>query len=141
MSKVFTHNRQVEFNHCDPAGIVFYPRYFEMISSVCERFFSDAVDFSWAGTVMKQGYGTPMGNIEVRFHAASRLEDWLDFSLNIKKIGNASVTFLITCSCAGQPRFTCTATLVYANIATNASHPWPDAPRAAMQHYITPSLD
>jgi 4-hydroxybenzoyl-CoA thioesterase len=23
----------IEFNHCDPAGIVFYPRYFEMTMS------------------------------------------------------------------------------------------------------------
>ena len=34
MSDTFTIRRQVEFNHCDPAGIVFYPRYFEMISAV-----------------------------------------------------------------------------------------------------------
>lgn len=32
---------QIEFNHCDPAGIVFYPRYFEMVNSVIENFFAD----------------------------------------------------------------------------------------------------
>ena len=30
----FTTQRKVRFQHCDPAGIVFYPRYFEMINSV-----------------------------------------------------------------------------------------------------------
>ena len=29
---------QIEFNHCDPAGIVFFPRYYQMVSSVCENF-------------------------------------------------------------------------------------------------------
>ena len=33
----------IEFNHCDPAGIVFYPRYFEMTNSVVENFFADEV--------------------------------------------------------------------------------------------------
>ena len=28
----FSHEQRVRFGHCDPAGIVFYPRYFEMIN-------------------------------------------------------------------------------------------------------------
>ena len=44
---------QIEFNHCDPAGIVFYPRYFEMTNSVVENFFADVVgrSFAQSGTV------------------------------------------------------------------------------------------
>ena len=38
----------VEFNHCDPAGIVFYPRYFEMVNSVVENFFLEDVGYSFA---------------------------------------------------------------------------------------------
>ena len=38
----------VEFNHCDPAGIVFYARYFEMTNSVCENFFAEVVRRSYA---------------------------------------------------------------------------------------------
>ena len=30
----FIAQRKVRFQHCDPAGIVFYPRYFEMLNSV-----------------------------------------------------------------------------------------------------------
>ena len=30
----------VRFQHCDPAGIVFYPRYFEMISQSVEEWFA-----------------------------------------------------------------------------------------------------
>ena len=39
---------QIEFNHCDPAGIVFYPRYFEMVNSVCENFFREVAGLSYA---------------------------------------------------------------------------------------------
>ncbi|MDO6724894.1 thioesterase family protein [Celeribacter halophilus] len=138
MSETFKLKRQVEFNHCDPAGIVFYPRYFEMISSVTERFFSDALDLSWARIVLTQDHGTPMGNIEVRFHAPSKLEDWLDFSLTIKRVGRSSATLCIDCHCDGEPRFTCVATLVYSNIKTSKSDAWPDAARAAMTRFQSP---
>ena len=32
----FTAEMTVAFRHCDPAGIVFYPRYFEMINDFVE---------------------------------------------------------------------------------------------------------
>ncbi len=138
MTDTFILRRQVEFNHCDPAGIVFYPRYFEMISAVTERFFADAVGFGW--TAMREsGNGTPMGTIEARFHAPSRLEDWLDFVLTVKRIGRSSAVLLITGSCEGEPRFTCEATVIHANVDSGSSSPWPDALRAIMSRYLHPS--
>lgn len=136
MSEVFTIRRQVEFNHCDPAGIVFYPRYFEMISATIERFFSDGIGFSWKDMGLTEGYGTPMGNIEVRFHNPSYLEDWLDFDLTVKRIGRSSATLQIKCSSEGEPRFTCEATLVYANIQQGGAQSWPEEPRTRMSRFL-----
>ena len=34
----FLHPQAVLFRHCDPAGIVFYPRYFEMLNDCVEAF-------------------------------------------------------------------------------------------------------
>lgn len=36
---LFTFTQKVLFKHCDPAGIVFYPRYFEIINDCIEAFF------------------------------------------------------------------------------------------------------
>ena len=141
MSETFTLRRQVEFNHCDPAGIVFYPRYFEMISAVTERFFADAIGYSWAQMGRSGGAGTPMGEINVRFHAPSRLEDLLAFSLTVERIGASSARIQILCHCGDQHRFTCKATLVYARLETGGSAPWPDTARAAMARYLSPSED
>ena len=57
MSQRFRLTRPVEFNHCDPAGIVFYPRYFEMISATIERFLADAIDYSWTRMGVFSGVG------------------------------------------------------------------------------------
>ena len=54
----YTRLIQIEFNHCDPAGIVFYPRYFEMTNSVVENFFADVVGRSFAQMHSGQGGGT-----------------------------------------------------------------------------------
>ena len=44
--KLFRQSQDITFRQCDPAGIVFYPRYFEMMNDAIERFFSDIVALS-----------------------------------------------------------------------------------------------
>ena len=39
MAAPFVSQVEVRFRHCDPAGIVFYPRYFEMINDFVEEWF------------------------------------------------------------------------------------------------------
>src|SRR5260370_493059 len=39
MASAFVSQVQVLFRHCDPAGIVFYPRYFEMVNDLVEEWF------------------------------------------------------------------------------------------------------
>lgn len=102
---------QVEFNHCDPAGIVFYPRYFEMTNSVVENFFADVLDCSFA-KMMEDRAGVPTARIEVNFHAPSRLGEKLDFGLQIVRVGNASVAFRIVVHASGIDRLTADLTLV-----------------------------
>lgn len=137
MSQVFTIRRQVEFNHCDPAGIVFYPRYFEMISALLERFFADGIGVSWKqmGT-LDGGMATPMGEIQIRFSAPSRLEDWLDLTLQVKSIGGASATFGVTCDCESEPRFAGEFTIIYASLDAGKATRWPDGMRSTMLRYL-----
>ena len=59
---------QIEFNHCDPAGIVFFPRYYEMVSSVCENFHKDIAGRSYA-RMMAARQGVPTVRMETDFHA------------------------------------------------------------------------
>ena len=44
----YTRPIRIEFNHCDPAGIVFYPRYVEMLNDVVEHWFQHALGCSFA---------------------------------------------------------------------------------------------
>lgn len=125
---------QIEFNHCDPAGIVFYPRYFEMTNSVVENFFADVLGYSFA-KMMEDRAGVPTARIEVNFHAPSRLGEKLDFSLNISRIGRSSVGFRITAHASGLDRLTADLTLVNVD-GRGQSQPWSPDVRCRMQTFV-----
>ena len=123
----------IEFNHCDPAGIVFYPRYFEMTNHVCENFFRDVAGRSY-GQMMASQTGVPMVHIEVDFRAVSYLDDVLDVTLEIKKIGRSSITVEIIAACHGETRLTTTMVLCWMDGPRSA--PWPDEMRAKLQAFM-----
>ena len=126
----------IEFNHCDPAGIVFYPRYFEMTNHVCENFFREAVGVSYA-EMMKQGAGVPTVRIETDFRAPSRLGDVLDVTLEVVRLGGSSVTFEIIGACE-EVRLVVLITLVWVKeeAGTIAPRAWPEAMKARLAGYV-----
>lgn len=123
----------IEFNHCDPAGIVFYPRYFEMTNHVCENFFREVVGRSY-GQMMAARTGVPMVHIEVDFRAVSYLDDILDVTLGIVKLGRSSLTVQIVAAYHGQHRLT--ATMVLCWMEDRKAAPWPDAMRARLSEFM-----
>ncbi len=125
---------QIEFNHCDPAGIVFYPRYFEMTNSVVENFFAEVLDCSFA-KMMEDRAGVPTARIEVNFHAPSRLGEKLDFALTITRIGRSSVAFRITAHANEIDRLTADLTLVNVN-GLGQSQAWSPSVRSRMKTFF-----
>ena len=123
----------VEFNHCDPAGIVFYPRYFEMTNSVVENFFAEEGGHSFA-RMMADGQGVPTARLETNFHAPSRLGDRLDFTLDVTRIGGASIGFTLTARCAQELRITADLTLVW--VQAGRPTPWPEALRHRLAAHL-----
>lgn len=126
----------VEFNHCDPAGIVFYPRYFEMINSVVENFFREAMDHPFA-RMMAEGTGVPAVRIETEFRAPSRLGEVLEWTLEVARVGGSSAELRVGAHGPGKGdrpelRLRAEMTLVFASLQGGA-RPWPDATRARLE--------
>ena len=124
---------QIEFNHCDPAGIVFYPRYFEMTNSVVENFFNDVVGRSFASMHRGADNGVPTVSLAAEFLAASRLGDKVLFSLKIEKLGRSSVSLRIEGHMGAELRLRVALTLVWIDGMKSAA--WPDAMRARLVAY------
>jgi 4-hydroxybenzoyl-CoA thioesterase len=131
---IYARSIPVEFNHCDPAGIVFYPRYFEMTNSVVENFFREVAGHSFAA-MMQAREGVPTARIETEFHAPSRLGDVLDWRLSVAKLGGSSVTFALEAWCDGARRVSVRLVLVQVG-GEGRPKPWTDAMRARIETYL-----
>ena len=129
----FSFIQKVLFKHCDPAGIVFFPRYFEMMNDCVEAFFDEALD--WPFEKLLQTAGIPTATIATQFNAPSWHGDKLDLQLEITRIGCSSFDYLMTANCAEEQRFKTEATLVHINLKCKPT-PIPDAVRLRLRDLI-----
>lgn len=116
----------VRFAHVDPAGIVFYPRYFEMLNAAVEDMFAEQIGVDFATMHLDRKIGVPTVNLSVDFHAASRLGDLLDFTIDVEKVGGSSATLNVAVTSAGAPRLSIRVVLVCMDLDAGKSMPWPD---------------
>ena len=116
MGRIFETNRLVRHGHTDPAGIVFYPRYFEMINEVVEDFFREALGRPFGDWHRRKKTGVPTVHIETSFFAPSYCDDVLTFSLKISRLGHSSATFQIAGRCDDEQRLTTALTLAHVDL-------------------------
>jgi 4-hydroxybenzoyl-CoA thioesterase len=133
---VFEHRRAIRFADMDPAGIVFYPRYFEMINETVEAWFREALGRGFDEMILKERFGVPLARIEVDFKTPGGLDDELVFRLTVERIGGASAALRIRALCGDEVRFEARLTIVYLDIDAHKPTPIPDALRARMTDYL-----
>ncbi len=132
---VFETERKIQFQHCDPAGIVFYPRYFELMNSVVEDWFETVVGISFAEIHGPRGAAVPAVHIDVDFFAASRLGDRLTFALSVERLGDASATLKITARAGDEHRLAARLIIAHVDAAVSGATPFPDDLRAAVDRF------
>ena len=114
--------QKVLFKHCDPAGIVFYPRYFEMMNDCVEAFF-DHIGHPMH-EILKDG-GVPTVQVQTRFQKPSRHGDDLVIHLLPQRVGNSSFTFEIKALAGEEERFASDMVIVHVD-NNGAAEAWPD---------------
>lgn len=135
-AKVFTTTAKVRFAHTDPAGIIFYPRYFEMLNQVMEDWFADGLGYSFRQMVVKEGNGVPAVQVEAEFISPSELGDEILFSLVVEDLGRSSCRVRVVGTVDGVLRVKLRLTVVHTAMRALRSAPWPDSLRARMEQYI-----
>ncbi len=137
MAEPYRTTRRVLFEHCDPARIVFYPRYFELVNGVVEEWFREGLAHPFH-VMIPGGYGVPTAQIEAAFHAPSRLGEMLDIALEVTRLGRTSLRFVQRFTCGDEIRVTAEATLVYVALEDGRPRPWPAAVRARLAEMLIP---
>jgi 4-hydroxybenzoyl-CoA thioesterase len=75
---MFAHSRSItiEWGDCDPAGIVYYPRYFQMFDTSTAELFRAALDCTKLEMMRRFDFaGFPMVDTGARFSTPSRFGD------------------------------------------------------------------
>ena len=80
----FTKQKVIRFSHCDPAGIVFYPRYVELCNEVVEDWFADGLGFPLHRFQQQLRLTIPAVRLETAFLKTSTHGDVLDFTLAVR---------------------------------------------------------
>ena len=89
MNQPFIKTEKIRFKHVDYAGIVFYPRFLEMLNDLVEDWFEEALDRPFHE--MHETNGIPTVDLKVQFKNAARLGQVLQKKLWVKNLGFASV--------------------------------------------------
>ena len=136
MARRFSKTFRIRHGHTDPAGIVFYPRYYELISATIEDFFAEALGMPFGDLHVRQRIGVPTVHIETTFFAPSYCDDEVEFSLSVTKLGRTSMTLSIDASKDGEKRLH--SDHVIANVALDEMRPRPFSPalRDLLMEYL-----
>lgn len=89
MNKSFTKKEKIRFKYIDYAGIVFYPRFLEMLNDLVEDWFEEALDRPFSK--MHETNGIPTVDLKVQFKNAARIGETLTKKLWVAELKSSSI--------------------------------------------------
>jgi 4-hydroxybenzoyl-CoA thioesterase len=139
-ANAFRSRHLVRFSHCDPAGIVFYPRFFDLFSSTLEDWFQTGIDCPFGGEFMvDRNLRVPGLSMTVEFLRACRMGEFLDVDLWVTRMGRSSFDLALAGSVAGEARLHVLWTVCIIDFATFKSTPVPEDLRERMRVFMAPN--
>jgi 4-hydroxybenzoyl-CoA thioesterase len=133
----FRSTQVVRYFHCDPGGIVYFPRFFDMFTAAAEDWFAEGLGCPWGTDLMgARKLIVPSVAVRVEFLHASRLGEALDFLLWPTQLGRSSVKFALTGSSGGAERLRAVWSICFASRESFRSTPIPDDLRERMQRFV-----
>lgn len=136
--KKFQLDIPVRFEHVDAAGIVFYPRYIEMLNRVIEEWFGMALQCNFSRLHFERRLGIPTAHLDVSFIKPSRLDDTLRFNLHLKEMRNSAFIVEHAVDHGSERRLHVVHSLVFVSLDDLKPVRIPDDFRERMRHYLIP---
>ncbi len=136
MAKAFSVEVPIRFSNCDPAGIVYFPEFFDLINSLVEDWFTIAMETSYADLMMRQHIGTPTIDIQCEFIKPCRYGEHLRLELAVTKLGRTSFHLAETGTVAGELRWRTRHVLCFLSTETYRPVPIPEGLREKMSRFM-----
>jgi 4-hydroxybenzoyl-CoA thioesterase len=88
---VHVHRVEVRFGDCDPAGIVYYPRFFGFFHDAMETWFAEHLGVAYAGVVLGRKIGFPAVHAEADYRSPCAFGDRIAVELRVRSLGRSSI--------------------------------------------------
>lgn len=133
---VYRREQRVRFGDCDPAGIVFFPRYHEMLNALVEDWFTLGLGIDYAELIGTRRVGLPTVRLASEFQRVSRMGDRLQQGVAIERLGRSSLALRIRFEGDDGCRVQFEQVLVCTSLETHRPIPFPDDLRAALERAL-----
>jgi len=131
----FTRSVPIRFSHCDAAGIVYFPHYFDMFNGLIEDWYKDELGYDYATLIMGGRVGFPFVHIECDFKIPSKMGEIIDLTLLVARVGRSSLSIAIVCHRDGLIRLRARMITAMMSLETRQPVPLPQDLRAAIEAY------
>src|SRR5258706_14406113 len=123
---IFTTTRKIRFSHCDPAGIVYFVNFFDMINACVEDWTTEALGLTAHELMIRQRVGFPIVNTACEFFRPCMLSDQLSLDLEISALGRSSIQFGIRGRVGDEQKFQARHKVAMMSLDSLKSVPIPD---------------
>lgn len=130
----FSRDIIIRFEHCDPAGLIFYPRFFALVNETVEDWFA-SLGHPFATLHMEQRKGVPTVRFESEFVGPVRVGDLLRQSLGVDALGRTSCSLKHIARIGDRTVARFDQKIVFTDLATMKAEPWPDDLRAKLARF------
>jgi len=136
MARSFTTERKIRFSHCDPAGIVYFVNFFDMVSGAVEDWFGEAIGFTFNEMHIRRRVGFPIVSTGCEFFRPCHLGDLLQLELSIARLGRSSIEFSVAGRVAGDEKFRARHKVAMMSLDTQRALPIPEDLREKMLPFV-----
>jgi 4-hydroxybenzoyl-CoA thioesterase len=132
----FTRTVPIRFSHCDPAGIVYFPHYFDMFNGLIEDWYTEQLGVDYSKLILNDRHGFPFVHIETDFKIPSRMGEHLDLTLLLMKIGHSSLSVVIVGHLGGIERLRARLVTAMMSLETQQKVELPNILRNKFESYL-----
>ena len=133
--KPYRYSSRIRFTHTDPAGYVFFPRFFDKLQAAVEDWFTFELQINYAALFLKQGIGLPTAHTECSFLKPCLLGEILDLNVVLQRIGATSITVAFIGSVASEQRLQAQSVLVFIDLKDGRPVIIPEELRTKLELY------
>ncbi|WP_225033551.1 acyl-CoA thioesterase [Paraburkholderia sp. XV] len=139
--RAFESHKLIRFQHCDPAGIVFYPQYFVLFHELIEDWFNDGLGIKYGDFIAKQRLGVPTVRIECDFVAPSTIGETLALRLIVRRAGRSSIALSLSAYAGESVRVRTEQVIVLFSLESRNAIPIPPELRTQIDNFVVGEQD